>query len=498
MSMSERLKQPVMAIIEDDEDTSELIQAFFRNKSFKTVPFADAASFLKAMKNQGLAPDVILTDLMLPEMDGIQLVKRLRTLECEAPVILLTATNSSETAIQAIEAGAYDFVVKPLNFPQLQVSVERALHFGGIREENKSLKEAISVKSSHEGGIIGKSAGLKQAVDLARRVSDSIANVLITGETGTGKEVIAKAIHQLGSRAALPFIAINCSAIPENLLESELFGHAKGSFTGAMDKKIGLFEEAGEGTLFLDEIGDLSLQLQAKLLRVLQERKIRRIGENQFRPVSARIVTATHKDLVGMVKAKTFREDLYFRLRVIPINLPPLRQRQEDILPLAEFFLKKFAALNMRNVKGFAKDAVEKMLKSPWHGNVRELENSIERAVVLSSGDTLTAADFASFDEEWPLDTRVSSSTDAAPSYSPEPVSYAAPATLSSSELFTVDVASALPTLEELSNLYIEFAVNRNNGAKDKTATELGIDRKTLYRRLSSRAGAQTAAPMSM
>jgi two-component system response regulator HydG len=329
-------------------------------------------------------------------------------------------------------------------------------------------------------------------------VSDSIANVLITGETGTGKEVIAKAIHQLGSRANLPFIAINCSAIPENLLESELFGHAKGSFTGAIDKKIGLFEEAGEGTLFLDEVGDLSLPLQAKLLRVLQERKIRRIGENQFRPVSARIVTATHKDLVGMVKAKTFREDLYFRLRVIPINLPPLRQRQEDILPLAEFFLKKFAALNVRNVKGFAKDAVEKMLKSPWHGNVRELENSIERAVVLSSGDTLTAADFATFDEEWPLDTRAPLSTDISLAFSAEPVSCATPVVISSSELFTVDVASALPTLEELSNLYIEFAVNRNNGAKDKTATELGIDRKTLYRRLSSRAGTQTAATMSM
>ncbi|MGZ3707204.1 MAG: sigma 54-interacting transcriptional regulator, partial [Bdellovibrionota bacterium] len=275
------------------------------------------------------------------------------------------------------------------------------------------------------------------------------------------------------------------SAIPENLLESELFGHAKGSFTGAVEKKIGLFEEAGEGTLFLDEVGDLSPSLQAKLLRVLQERKIRRIGENQFRPVAARIISATHKDLVAAIKAKTFREDLYFRLRVIPIHLPPLRTRQEDILPLAEYFLKKFSALNQKNMKGFAKDAVELMLRASWHGNVRELENSIERAVVLSNGEQLTAADFSVLDDDW-----------GAPAAEASPPPSHAAAAASSPDTFSIDVSSHLPTLEEVSNRYIEFAVERNNGAKDRTASELGIDRKTLYRRLSSRTSSGASLPM--
>jgi DNA-binding NtrC family response regulator len=267
-------------------------------------------------------------------------------------------------------------------------------------------------------------------------VADSSANVFISGETGTGKEVIARALHDLGRRAPHPFIAINCSAIPENLLESELFGHAKGSFTGASEKKIGLFEEAGEGTLFLDEVGDLSLPLQAKLLRTLQERKIKRIGENQFRPFAARIVSATHKNLPEEIKQKNFREDLFFRLNVIPIHIPALRDRREDILPLAEFFLKKFAVLNAKpRIKGFDKGAIEFLLRSPWPGNVRELENSIERAVVLSETPYVSSADFC-------LEGTFSSS----PRESESSIANLTNPALSSPVLPTTSTASTTPT----------------------------------------------------
>ncbi len=481
------MKQASLAIIEDDLDIQELVIAFFRQKNFITKGYGDAASFLKSLEAREFEPSVILTDLNLPQMDGIELVKRLKELECETPVIVLTAEKSSETAIRAIEAGAYDFVVKPMSFPQLQVSVERALHFGGIREENKTLKAVMGLKES-TGGIIGKSPGLRKALDLAKRVSDSSANVFISGETGSGKEVIARAVHESGSRSKQPFVAINCSAIPENLLESELFGHAKGSFTGASDKKIGLFEEAGKGTLFLDEIGDLSLSLQAKLLRTLQERKIRRIGENQDRPFFARIISATHKNLREEIREKRFREDLFFRFNVIPIHLQPLRERREDIIPLGEFFLKKFAVLNQKSVIGFDKAAVEYMLRSYWPGNVRELENAVERAVVLCDSKIVGINDLTSFHEESLGGSQLSTSPTLSAS-TVSPATASAPVVNVSSTgttgAFMVDVSEALLPLDEITNRYIEFAVHRNHGAKDKTARDLGIDRKTLYRKLT-------------
>jgi DNA-binding NtrC family response regulator len=467
---------PKLAIIEDDADIQELICAFFRQKSFQVFPYDDPRVLLRDVEKQEAHFDVVITDLMLPNFSGIELTKKLRAAGNDTPIILITAHKSSERAIEAIEAGAYDFVVKPIHFPQLQVSVERALHFKRIRTENETLKTAVAIKEGNGvDGIIGRSPGLLKAIDLAKRVADSSANVFITGETGTGKEVIAKAIHHFGARAKHPFIAINCSAIPENLLESELFGHAKGSFTGASDKKVGLFEEAGEGTLFLDEIGDLSLPLQAKLLRTLQERRIKRIGENQFRQVNARIISATHKDLRIEVREKRFREDLFFRLNVIPIHLPPLRQRREDILPLAEFFLKKFAAINGKKLEGFHKAALEYLLKNQWYGNVRELENAIERAVVLCEGGMLDTKDLQL--DDFPLEptTRLDEPSPAAEVAAAEPAPF----------FGLVDPqAPALLTLEELTNRYLIFALNRNNGAKDKTARDLGIDRKTLYRRL--------------
>ena len=339
--------------------------------------------------------------------------------------------------------------------------MQRALFLNEVQTENNNLKSLFQEDITGLKGVIGKSQGFKKALELAKRVSSSQANVLITGESGSGKEVIAKAVHELGDKKDGPFIAINCSAIPENLLESELFGHAKGAFTGAHDKKIGLFEEANKGTLFLDEIGDLSLPLQAKLLRVLQERKVKRIGENSYRDITARIICATHKDLRKEVAEGRFREDLYFRLNVIPIYMPPLRERKDDILPLSEYFLKKFALMNNAPVKGFSKEAIQKLEGYEWKGNVRELENAIERAVVLTTSEYIQPEDLPT-EENYPLAVSETETPSRGIVFEEErPV-----------------------TLDELCKKYIQFIFDKNEGAKEQTAKDLGIDRKTLYRKL--------------
>ena len=460
------MKKPKLAVIDDDPDVQDLLIGFFRPKGYDLVTFDDAEEALKMISAQEDFCDVIICDLRLPKMSGVELTTALLERGITTPLVIMTAHRSAEVALEAIEAGAYDFVVKPLHFPQLQVSVERALHFSRIREENQVLRAVV--QSGDQGpmqGIIGKAPKFVRALDLAKRVSSSTANVLITGESGSGKEVVAKAIHQFGSRKKGPMVAINCSAIPEALLEAELFGYAKGAFTGAVEKRIGLFEEANGGTLFLDEIGDLSQPLQAKLLRVLQDKKIKRLGENQTRTVDVRVVSATHKNLRQEVMEGRFREDLFFRLNVIPIMLPPLRERKEDVMPLSEFFLKKHAALNRVNVKGFTKAASEYLLKNPWKGNVRELENVIERAVVLCKGTAIDLPDL-SFEEDV-FDEKKTS------------VEFMN----GDSRRFVVSDEKILP-LDELINKYIVFALSLNQGAKDRTAKDLGVDRKTLYRRV--------------
>lgn len=451
-------------VVEDDIDVQELIEGFFRPRGYELICYDNAVTALSDITAQKVQPDVIITDLMLPGLSGIDFTKKLKAISVETPIILMTAHKKVEIAVEAIQAGAYDFVVKPLHFPQLLVSVERATHLLKVKKENQTLKTAVQLQSgiTNIDGVIGRSPGIRQALDLAKRVSKSTANVLINGESGVGKEVVAKAIHNLGNRKKMPMIAINCSAIPENLLESELFGHAKGSFTGAAEKKIGLFEEAEGGTLFLDEIGDLSLPLQAKLLRVLQERKIKRIGENQFRSIDVRVISATHKDLKKEISEGRFREDLYFRLNVIPIRIPPLRERKEDIIPLAEFFLKKYAALNNSPAVNFSKEAVELLLNSTWRGNVRELENSIERAVVLADGPSIQASDVFIQDVNPENAKEENNQFD-----------------------FKKLTQSKVITIEELISRYAKHVLEINSGAKDKTAKDLGIDRKTLYRRLN-------------
>lgn len=454
-------KLPALMIIDDDKDLLDHMTTFFKQRGHEVLAYEDARSALNDIEDKKVFVDVIVSDVMLPVMSGFEFIQRIRKINSVLPIILMTAEGNLETSLKAIEAGAYDFVLKPLHFPQLLISVQRALHLTQVQLENYDLKRIVGDKEFLGlKGVIGKSQGFKKAMELAKRVANSQANVIISGESGSGKEVVARAVHELGDRKSHPFVAINCSAIPENLLESELFGYAKGAFTGAMGSKIGLFEEANNGTLFLDEIGDLALPLQAKLLRVLQERKVKRIGENQPRDITARIICATHKNLKKEVEEGRFREDLYFRLNVIPIYMPPLRDRKEDILPLSEYFLKKFVAMNNANIKGFSKASVERLESLPWQGNVRELENAIERAVVLSVAEFIMPEDLPGVEHE----------------------KVEIPQTpIVDDSLFQINETM---TLDELSKKYIEYIFKKNNFAKEQTAKVLNIDRKTLYRKL--------------
>lgn len=455
-------KKIKLLIIEDDLDLIELLHNYYGPRGYEVSGFTDPMIPLDILEKQTHANsyDVALVDLNLPNMSGLDFIKRMKTVCPDMPILLMTADSSIETAMQAVEAGAYDYVVKPIHFPQLNLSLQRAVRLKSIQDENKTLRSYADPKNVLDKFVF-KSQKMANILDVAKRVSDSSATVLINGESGTGKEVIARAIHHLGKYKDKPFIAINCSAIPETLLESELFGHAKGSFTGAIDKKIGLFEEAEEGILFLDEIGDLSLSLQAKLLRVLQEKKIKRVGENDYIDINVRVIAATHKDLKKAVEDGSFREDLYFRLNVIPVVIPPLRERPEDIIPLAQLFLRKFSNENNKNLL-FSKSAIDHMLSFPWQGNVRELENAIERAAVLATGNEITANELPQLEETFAK----KNSIDAL--FQP---------------LLTRKV---LPRLEDISNAYIHFVVKNTSSTKEHIANILGIDRKTLYRRMQT------------
>jgi DNA-binding NtrC family response regulator len=455
---------PNILLVEDDMDLAEAIIVFFKQKNIKVIHYTDPSLALKNIES--LDVEVVVSDLNLPQMSGVELMKNLKTNDCHLPVVIITASSDVEVACDAIASGAYDFVIKPLKLPQLYIAVQRAMNLSKITADNTVLKKAVEVtRGANPDGMIGFSPAFKKTYELAKRVAKSNSTILISGESGTGKEIFAHAIHKWSNRKDKLFVAINCSAIPDNLLESELFGHAKGAFTGAYDKKIGLFEEAEGGTVFLDEIGDLNLQLQAKLLRVLQERKIKRIGENQMRNIDVRVITATHKDLKAEVLENKFREDLFFRLNVIPIRIPSLREREEDILPLAHFFLNKYNALNGTNVKEFTPEAKEFLLKNPWKGNVRELENTVERAIVLSPGPAIDVDSFLIFKEV------EEKSSDPVPAEGAK-------------NFFSFSFDDKFLSLEEVEKKYIQYVFKKNGGVRINTAKALGIDRKTLYRKL--------------
>ena len=336
--------------------------------------------------------DLVLTDVRLPDADGFSVLAHARQRSPLTEVVMMTAFATVDAAVAAVKAGAYDYLAKPFEPDDLRLTVDRALERRALRARADAAEASLE-RLQATGDMLGESPPMRHVRRLIERVAGLDVTVLVTGESGTGKELVARAVHRLGPRASGPFIAVNCGAIPDNLLESELFGHARGAFTGAANARAGLFEEAGTGTIFLDEIGELPLDLQVKLNRVLEERTLRRVGESRERPVAARVITATHRPLETLIAEGRFREDLYFRLNVYPVELPALRQRGEDVLLLASHFLAQAARRFGRSVNAFSPDATRQLLTHPWPGNVRELRNVVDRAVILADADTVTHLD---------------------------------------------------------------------------------------------------------
>ncbi|HHI98017.1 MAG TPA: sigma-54-dependent Fis family transcriptional regulator [Thermodesulfatator atlanticus] len=377
-------------IVEDNVSEAEIYQDFLQQKGFHVEVAHDGAEGISRLNENFY--DVVITDLSMPKVSGLKVLEHIVENTPETICIILTGFGSIKSAVEAIKLGAYDYLTKPIALEELLLTIEKALETRQLRRENEYLRRKLWQEWGY-GEIIGKSKAMRRVFALIEKVADTESTVLILGESGTGKELVARAIHAASDRREGPFIPVNCGAIPEELLESELFGHEKGAFTGAIKTRIGRFELAHGGTIFLDEIAEMSPKLQVKLLRVLQERTFERIGGTKPIKVDIRVIAATNKDLEKEVKEGRFREDLYYRLNVIPIKLPPLRERLEDIPLLVEHFLARFSNRKKEPVQGISKEALECLMKHDWPGNVRELENVIERMVILSNGSQLTLED---------------------------------------------------------------------------------------------------------
>jgi DNA-binding NtrC family response regulator len=377
-------------VVDDEPAQRELVVGFLKKQAFDVVVAETGAKAVELFRQDSI--DLILTDQKMPNMSGLDLLQAVRAINPEIPVILMTAFGSIEAAVSAIQGGATDYLIKPLNLNELLYRIRQVSDRYRIIAENRELREALQSRHRIEG-IIGESGHMLEVVSLVHRVAPSEATVLIRGESGTGKELIAKAIHFASPRASSPLVKVNCAALPETLLESELFGHEKGAFTGAVTSRQGRFELANGGTLFLDEIGDLPLNLQAKLLRVLQEREYEKVGSSRPVKVNVRILAASHRPLEALIKAGQLREDLYYRLNVVMILIPPLRERRSDLSLLIDHFLRRFAEKNGKTIRGLTHEARDILLRYDYPGNVRELENLIERAVVLTRDDVIGSGD---------------------------------------------------------------------------------------------------------
>ncbi len=440
-------------IVDDDTETCEVLHEGLARRGFATAWRTSAEDAQVALTADDY--DVLLTDLNMRGTSGLELCERVVGNRPEMPVVVITAFGSLQAAIGAIRAGAYDFITKPLELDVLALALERAVRHRSLREEVRLLRSAVAQVDKFEQ-LIGSSTAMRQVYDLLERIADTETTVLLTGESGTGKELVAAAIHRRSSRHAGPFVALNCAAVPENLLESELFGHTKGAFTDARMARKGLFSQAEGGTLFLDEIGDLPSVTQPKLLRALQERVVRPVGSDREIPFDVRIIAATNKDLESEVAANRFRQDLYYRINVIQVALPPLRTRGGDVLVLAQSFVEKYAARSNRNICGVCPAVAEKLLAYDWPGNVRELENCMERAVAVARTDQVMPED---------LPDRIRNHHEAR---------------------FTMsfDDPSELVALEEMERRYILRVMTAVKGNKRLAAQILGLDRSTLYRKL--------------
>ena len=377
-------------VIDDEMDMLENCSRILKNLGCECITASNGEEAIKIVREK--LPDLIITDLKMPGKSGLELLKEIKGENPDGIVVLFTAFATIESAVDAVKSGAFDYLQKPFTADQLKITVERALTQKRLAEENKNLKKQLYDHFKFDN-IIGQSQKIKDVLDMVRRVSKTESNILLLGESGTGKELIARSIHANSERAGMPFVPVDCASLPENLLESELFGHEKGSFTGAHASRQGMFETANGGTIFLDEIGELSPNLQAKLLRVLQERQVRRVGGRNLIDIDIRVISATNKDLEGAIKEKEFREDLFFRLNVISITLPPLRERIDDIPLLCNFFIKNDQVAGKKHIKEISQAAIEILKKYSWPGNIRELQNVIERGVSLSDGGYITAND---------------------------------------------------------------------------------------------------------
>ncbi len=439
-------------IVDDDDAMREMVASLLSEEGFRTVDVDNAEKALELLRERDV--DVVLSDIQMPGLSGIEMLGELRQIRASTPVVLMTAFGSIDSAIDAMRAGAFDYIRKPFRRDEVLVVLERALAQRELEDENRRLRRAVDETGSF-GQLIGTSPAMRDIYALIRKIANNRSSVLITGDSGTGKELVARTIHFSGNRSEKAFIPINCTALPEGLLESELFGHVRGAFTGANASKRGLFEEAAGGTLFLDEIGDMGLALQSKLLRALQDGEIRPVGGNRSIKVDVRIIAATNQDLEKGMEEGGFRRDLFYRLNVIPICIPPLRERPEDIPALVTAFLKKHSPDRARTVSAAA---MRQLNSCPWEGNARELENVIERVLALSDGAEIALEDLPRIQEESP--------------------SQAATA----GDLVGLAERRQL-SLRELESLYIDRVLEQTRGNKVQAAKILGINRRTLYRR---------------
>jgi DNA-binding NtrC family response regulator len=443
---------PTILIVEDEAKMRRLLELNLGEDGFKTLSAGDAESGLKLLREASV--DLVVTDLKLPGMNGLEFLQAVKRQNAALPVVVMTAFGSVETAVDAMKAGASDYVLKPFSLSEMRMVIRKELDVHNLREENRSLREALGKRYVHPN-VVARSAKMQEVLATVDRVARTNATVLLGGESGVGKDLIARAIHEKSRRAAGPFIKINSTAIPENLLESELFGYEKGAFTGANASKPGKFELADKGTLFLDEIGDVPPAIQVKLLRVLQEREFERLGGTKTVKVDVRLIAATNRDLREALEQGTFREDLYYRLNVVPIDIAPLRQRKEDIPDLVNLFISRFAGDSGKPVESITPEAMQILVNYHWPGNVRELQNIIERACALAKGTVLKVEDIH-------LDLRPSKIANGASGFLPEGM-----------------------TLEHWEDEMIQEALRRANGNKSQAARLLGLSRNALRYRLS-------------
>lgn len=452
--MSETKKR--ILVVDDDRGHRAMLRTVLGGWGYIVVEAADGKEGVEKVCDR--CYDLVLMDVRMVRLSGLDALPEIKRLNPAIPVIIMTAYSSVETAVEALKKGAYDYLTKPLDFDELRLVMERAVDHSRLKEENRALKESLGT-GFDTGDIIGRSQVMVDLMETVAMVAPAEAAVLITGESGTGKELLATAIHRNSGRREGPFIKVNCAAITETLLESELFGHEKGAFTGADRRKEGRFALAHRGSIFLDEIGEMSVGMQAKLLRVLQEKEIQRVGGEQVLTVDVRVIAATNRDLMERIEEGAFREDLYYRLNVVTLPVPPLRERGDDIPLLAQRFLETFAEKNRRKIKGFTPQAMDRMMRYEWPGNVRELMNALERCVILSRGEYISEAD---------LPLAIQGDADPFPRADGGPLAQA-PVELSLEE---VEKRTVLATLESC------------QGNKSETARRLGITRRTLHKKL--------------